>query len=85
MSDFNDDISNPDTMELKDTDKYVRQMGSKALLPTSRAEAIEYEQKRKLLLEQRNRLDKVEEKLGSLEQKFDRVLNILEKMNSNAD
>jgi hypothetical protein len=79
------DIHDPNLMELKDTDKYVRQIGSKALLPSSNQEALEYEQKRKLILDQRKRLDAVEEKLGSLEQKFDRMLSLLEKMNADAN
>jgi hypothetical protein len=80
------DLFDSDVMELKDTDKYVRQIGSKALLPTSRSEALEYEQKRRLLLGQQQRLNDLETKLNSMEAKVDKLLNMMERqLNTNAD
>lgn len=79
-----EDISDPSVMELKDTDKYVRQVGSKALLPTSRKEAMEYEQKRRLLQGQQQRLTNLEEKMDAVEAKVDKLLNMLERqLNAN--
>jgi BMFP domain-containing protein YqiC len=67
----------PTVMELKDTDKYVRDIHSKALLPTSRNEADEYEAKRAALLAQRNRVEKMEERISGLESKMDIIINLL--------
>ena len=72
-----DDLNSPDVMTLQDTDKYVRQVGSKALLATDLSEVSDYEAKRKVLLAQRNKMETLENRMGSLEQKFDQVLELL--------
>ena len=76
------DTNEPELMDLKDTDKYKRQIGSKALIATNVQEAREYEHKRQLLLNQKNRMDNIENRLGQLEKNVNLILDILQK---NAD
>jgi BMFP domain-containing protein YqiC len=85
-----DSISDPSLMLLKDTDKYLRQVGSKALVMIDRKTANEYEEKRKVLLEQKQRQQTIEKKIEALEEKFDTILGVLNKIfekidNNNAD
>lgn len=83
------DISDSTLISLKDTDKYLRQVGSKALVMVDRNAAIEYEEKRKVLQEQKDRQKNIERKIEELEEKFDKILSVLnnisEKINNNAD
>jgi BMFP domain-containing protein YqiC len=79
------DISDPALINLKDTDKYSRQIGSKALVMVDRREAIEYEQKRKVLLEQKNRQTNMEKRIEALEEKFDKVLDVLNVISKKID
>lgn len=72
-------------MNLKDTDKYLRQVGSKALIMVDRNTAAEYEQKRKVLLEQKQRQQKLEEKIELLEEKFDKILSVLTNISEKID
>lgn len=82
-------ISDASLMDLKDTDKYLRQIGSKALIMVDNREAREYEEKRRSVLEQKNRQQNLEKKIELLEEKFDKILNSLEfiskKISNNAD
>ena len=71
----NNDV--PVVMELNDTDKYVRDVHSKALLPTNRNEADEYQAKRAALLAQRNRVENMEARINGLESKVDLILQLL--------
>lgn len=82
-------ISDASLMDLKDTDKYLRQIGSKALIMVDNREAKEYEEKRRSILEQKNRQQNLEKKIELLEEKFDKILSSLEfiskKISNNAD
>lgn len=78
-------ISDSTLMNLKDTDKYLRQVGSKALIMVDRNTAAEYEQKRKVLLEQKQRQQKLEEKIELLEEKFDKILSVLTNISEKID
>lgn len=78
-------ISDSTLMNLKDTDKYLRQVGSKALVMIDRNTAAEYEQKRKVLLEQKQRQQKLEEKIELLEEKFDKILSVLTNISEKID
>lgn len=82
--------SDPSLINLKDSDKYSRQIGSKALVMIDRKVAIEYEEKRKVLLDQKQKQRALEKKIEALEEKFDTMLGVLNKIsekidNNNAD
>ncbi len=74
------DLHSTELMDLKDNDKYARQIGSKALIMTDRKEALEYEHKRRLLTGQKQRMDALEDRVGSVEKKLSRALDILEQL-----
>jgi len=80
----------PDLMDLKDSDKYHRQIGSKALIMTSPVEKNNYETARRVALEKRQRENELAARVDSVEQKMEKMLGILERMesklnNDNAD
>lgn len=74
------DVNSRDTVDLTDTDKYKRQIGSKALLMTDRREATEYETRRRVLLDQKKRQEQLESRLTDMETKVDRLLDMMNKL-----
>lgn len=72
-------------MELKDSDKYSRQVGSKALVMTDSRTASEYEEKRRVLMEQKNRQKNLEQKVEALEEKFNAILSVLNHISEKID
>lgn len=75
-------------MSLKDNDKYFRQIGSKALIMTSPVEKKNYEEARRVALEKKRREEELSARVDSVEQKMEKMLGILERMESklnNAD
>jgi len=88
MSEPSKDINSPELMNLKDNDKYFRQIGSKALIMTSPVEKHNYEEARRIALEKKRREDELTARVDSVEQKMEKMLGILERMESkltNAD
>lgn len=90
MSDTSKDIHCPDLMDLKDSDKYHRQIGSKALIMTSPVDKKNYEEARRVALEKRQRENELVSRVDSVEQKMEKMLSILERLedklsNNNAD
>lgn len=69
-------------MELKDSDKYYRQIGSKALIMTSPVDKKNYEEARRVALEKRRREDELANRVDQVEQKMEKMLGILERMES---
>jgi BMFP domain-containing protein YqiC len=78
-------IDDTSLMCLKDTDKYLRQIGSKALIMIDKNTANEYEEKRKVLLEQRRKQENIEKKIELLEEKFDNILSVLSSISKKID
>lgn len=78
-------ISDPTLIELKDSDKYSRQVGSKALVMTDSRTASEYEEKRRVLMEQKNRQKNLEQKVEALEEKFNAILSVLNHISEKID
>jgi BMFP domain-containing protein YqiC len=71
-------------MDLKDSDKYHRQIGSKALIMTSPVEKNNYETARRVALEKKRQQDAIEERVGALESKVDTMLDILIRLDKKA-
>ena len=69
-------------MELKDSDKYYRQIGSKALIMTSPVDKKNYEDARRVALEKRRREEELANRVDQVEQKMEKMLGILERMES---
>lgn len=69
-------------MELKDSDKYYRQIGSKALIMTSPVDKKNYEEARRVALEKKRREDELANRVDQVEQKMEKMLGILERMES---
>lgn len=77
---MNREIDSPDLMDMKDTDKYARQVGSKALIMTDSREVTDYEERRQKLLAERKKQEGVESRVELLEIKFDGMLDILKRI-----
>jgi BMFP domain-containing protein YqiC len=80
-----DKITDSTLIRLNDTDKYLRQVGSKALVMIDKRAATEYEEKRKVLVEQKNRQQNLEKKIELLEEKFDKILSVLNNISKKID
>lgn len=74
------EIDSPELMDMKDTDKYARQIGSKALIMTDSREVSDYEEKRQRLLAEKKKQAAVESRVEILEVKFDGMLDILKRI-----
>lgn len=81
-SDISTNINSPELMELKDSDKYYRQIGSKALIMTSPVDKKNYEEARRVALEKKRREDELANRVDQFEQKMEKMLGILERMES---
>ena len=82
---MNREIDSPDLMDMKDTDKYARQVGSKALIMTDSREVTDYEERRQKLLAERKKQEGVESRVELLEIKFDGMLDILKRIERKLD
>jgi BMFP domain-containing protein YqiC len=82
MSNISENINSPELMELKDSDKYYRQIGSKALIMTSPVDKKNYEDARRVALEKRRREEELANRVDQVEQKMEKMLGILERMES---
>ncbi len=78
-------ISDPTLIDLKDTDKYSRQIGSKALVMIDAKVASDYEEKRRVLMEQKTRQKNLEQKVEALEEKFEAILTVLNRISEKID
>ena len=81
MSNVIDNINSSDLMNMKDTDKYQRQIGSKALIMTATNEKKAYEEARNIALERKRQQDELASRVDSLEKTTSKILSILERYN----
>ena len=80
MSNVIDNINSSDLMNMKDTDKYQRQIGSKALIMTATNEKKAYEEARNIALERKRQQDELASRVDSLEKTTSKILSILERL-----
>ena len=85
-----DEINSPDLMEMKDTEKYQRQMGSKALVMTSMVEKKNYETAVRAVIEEKKRREAIEQRvntvetqLNNLDSKLDKITDLLSTLLTN--
>lgn len=77
-------VNSSELIEMKDTEKYQRQVGSKALVMTSLAEKKNYETAVRLALEEQKKRESVDQRinvmeaqLNNLDAKLDNISNLL--------
>jgi len=80
---MSENLDSTELMDLKDTDKYARQIGSKALIMTDSNIVTDYEERRQRLLAERKKQEAVETRVELLEIKFDSMLDILKRIERN--
>lgn len=80
MNGRGEEINSPDLMEMKDTEKYQRQMGSKALVMTSMIEKKNYETAVRAVIEERKRREAVEQRINTVEAQLNNLDSKLDKI-----